>query len=145
MTVAHHDTYPDDLIHNVLTTVKTIAVVGASPNPARASHRVTAFLVGKGFKVTAVNPGHAGKVIAGAPVVATLADLPDAVDMVDVFRRSEHVGAVIDQALALETLPKVIWTQLGVRDDEAAARAEAAGITVIQNRCPAIEMPRLGL
>jgi len=141
----HHDAYSDDLHRSVLTTVKSIAVVGASPNPARPSHGVTGFLVRKGFIVFAVNPGHAGKTIAGAPTVATLADLPQPIDMIDVFRRSEHLDAVIDAALALDPLPKVIWSQLGVRDDTAAARAEAAGLIVIQDRCPAIEMPRLGL
>ncbi|MBO6553032.1 MAG: CoA-binding protein [Roseitalea sp.] len=141
----NHDAYPDELIRSVLTSVKSIAVVGASPNPARSSHGVTGFLVRKGFTVFAVNPGHAGKTIAGAPTVGALADLPQPVDMIDVFRRSEHLGAVVDAALALDPLPKVIWSQLGVRDDIAAARAEAAGLTVIQDRCPAIEMPRLGL
>lgn len=145
MTTMTDDTYSDDLIRSVLTGVKSIAVVGASPNAARPSHGVTGFLVRKGFTVFAVNPGHAGKTIAGAPTVATLADLLQPVDMIDVFRRSEHLGGVIDAALALDPLPKVIWSQLGVRDDAAAARAEAAGLTVIQNRCPAIEMPRLGL
>lgn len=140
-----HDTYSDDLIRSVLTGVRSIAVVGASPNPARPSHGVTGFMVRKGFTVFAVNPGHAGKTIAGAPTVATLADLPQPVGMIDVFRRSEYLGGVIDAALALDPLPKVIWSQLGVRDDAAAARAEAAGLTVIQDRCPAIEMPRLGL
>lgn len=140
-----HDTYSDDLIRSVLTSVTSIAVVGASPNSARPSHGVTGFLVRRGFEVFAVNPGHAGKTIAGAPVVASLADLPQPVDMVDVFRRSRFLGGVIDEALALPTPPTVIWAQLGVRDDEAAARAEAAGITVIQDRCPAIEIPRLGL
>ncbi|MCR9124119.1 MAG: CoA-binding protein [Phyllobacteriaceae bacterium] len=140
-----HESYPDDLIRSVLTDVKSIAVVGASPNPARPSHGVTGFLVRKGFTVFAVNPGQVGKRIAGAPTVATLADLPQPVEMIDVFRRSEHLGGVIDAALALDPLPKVIWSQLGVRDDAAAARAEAAGLTVIQDRCPAIEMPRLGL
>lgn len=141
----HHDSYTDDHIGAVLTAVKSIAVIGASPNPARPSHGVTGFLVRKGFDVLAINPGHAGKKIAGAMTYASLADLPQPVDMVDVFRRSEHLGGVIDEALALPVRPKVIWSQLGVRDDAAAARAEAAGIIVIQNRCPAIEMPRLGL
>jgi predicted CoA-binding protein len=145
MTTMTDDSYSDDLIRSVLTDVTSIAVVGASPNPARPSHGVTGFLVRKGFTVFAVNPGHAGKTIAGAPTVATLADLPQPVDMIDVFRRSEHLGGVIDAALALDPLPNVIWSQLGVRDDAAAARAEAAGLTVIQDRCPAIEMPRLGL
>ena len=140
-----HDSYTDDHIRSVLTSVRSIAVVGASPNPARPSHGVTGFLLGKGFDVFAINPGHAGKMINGAMTCASLADLPHPVDMVDVFRRSEHLDGVVDEALALPTLPGVIWTQLGVRDDAAAARAEAAGIIVIQNRCPAIEMPRLGL
>lgn len=140
-----HDTYTDDHIRSVLTSVKSIAVIGASPNPARPSHGVTGFLVRKGFDVFAINPGHAGKLINGAPTYVSLADLPQPVDMVDVFRRSEHLGGVVDEALAMPTPPKVIWTQLDVRDDAAAARAEAAGITVIQDRCPAIEMPRLGL
>ena len=140
-----HDSYTDDHIRAVLTSVKSIAVVGASPNPARPSHGVTGFLVRKGFEVFAINPGHAGKVINGAQTYASLADLPKPVDMVDVFRRSDHLGGVIDEALALPAPPKVIWSQLGVRDDAAAARAEAAGMIVIQNRCPAIEMPRLGL
>ena len=140
-----HDSYTDDHIRQVLTSVKSIAVVGASRNPARPSYGVTGFLVRKGFKVFAVNPGHAGKTINGATTYASLAGLPHPVDMVDVFRWSERLAGVIDEALALPTPPKVIWSQLGVRDDVAAARAEAAGITVIQNRCPAIEMPRLGL
>lgn len=145
MSAAGHDSYTDNHIRSVLTLVKSIAVVGASPKPARPSHGVTGFLVRKGFEVFAVNPGHAGKTINGATTFASLADLPQPVDMVDVFRRSEHLSGVIDEALTLPTPPKVIWSQLGVRDDAAAARAEAAGITVIQNRCPAIEMPRLGL
>ncbi|MEM9574507.1 MAG: CoA-binding protein [Pseudomonadota bacterium] len=140
-----HDHYEDVHIANVLKSTKSIAVVGASPNPARASHRVTEYLVQRGYKVFAVNPGHAGKMIAGAMTYASLADLPEPVDMVDVFRAPEYLGEVIANALALPTLPKVIWGQLTVRDDAAAELAEAAGLTVIQNRCPKIEIPRLGL
>lgn len=142
--MARYD-YSDALLRDVLTSVKSIAVVGASPNAARPSYGVTGFLVGRGFKVFAVNPGHAGKIINAAMTYATLSDLPQAVDMVDVFRASEFLGDVVDSAMALPTPPKVIWAQLGVIDEAAAKRAGAAGITVIMDRCPAIEMPRLGL
>ncbi|MBT9368342.1 CoA-binding protein [Rhizobium sp. CSW-27] len=139
----NHDRYEDGYVADILKTVKTIAVVGASPNPSRPSHGVMGFLLSKGYQVIPVNPGQAGKTILGRAVYGRLADIPDPVDMVDVFRASEHVGAVVDEALALDVPPKVIWTQLGVRDDAAAARAEAAGIQVVQDRCPAIEYPRL--
>lgn len=137
--------YSDDLIRGVLTSVRTIAVVGASPNPARPSHGVARFLASRGFRVFAVNPGHAGGAIAGLPCYATLMDVPGPIDMVDVFRSSEFVGHVVHEALSLDPRPKVIWTQLGVRDDAAASDAQAAGLTVVMDRCPAIEMPRLGL
>lgn len=140
-----HDTYSDDHIRAVLTSIRSVAVIGASPKPDRASNSVTAFLVRRGLKVFAVNPGHAGTVISGAMTYASLADLPQPVDMVDVFRRSAFVSDVVDAVLEMNTLPRVLWTQLGVRDDRAAARAEAEGIIVIQNRCPAIEIPRLDL
>lgn len=106
---------------------------------------MTEYLVQRGYTVFAVNPGHAGKMIAGALTYASLADLPQPVDMVDVFRAPEHLNNVVADALALSTHPKVIWGQLTVRDDQAAKIAEDAGITVIQNRCPKIEIPRLGL
>lgn len=141
----NHDHYSDDHIRDILTSTKSIAVVGASPNPARASHRVTEYLVQRGYKVFAVNPGHAGKMIAGAMTYASLADLPEPVDMVDIFRAPIHLHGVVSAALALPVLPKVIWGQLTVRDDDAAKLAEDAGLTVIQNRCPKIEIPRLGL
>jgi predicted CoA-binding protein len=137
--------YSDDLIRGVLTSVRTIAVVGASPNPERASFYVARFLAERGYEVFAVNPGHAGGRIAGLPTFARLGDIPQAIDMVDVFRASKHVGEVVDEALALGPRPKVIWTQFGVRDDAAAARAEAQGVTVIMDRCPKIEIARLGL
>ena len=134
----------DDRIAEILETTATIAIVGASANPARPSYGVMRWLIGRGYRVFAVNPGLAGPLL-GAPVVARLADLPEPVDMVDVFRNSEAAGETVDEALALPHRPKTIWMQLGVSNPEAAARAEAAGITVVMNRCPVIEGGRLGL
>lgn len=139
----NHDRYDDAYIRDILTRVRTIAVVGASANPARPSFFVTKYLAERGFEVYPVNPGQAGKEIAGRPAFATLADVPVAIDMVDVFRAAEHLPAVLDEVLALSPLPKVLWMQQGVRHDETAARAEAAGIEVVMNRCPKIEYGRL--
>lgn len=141
----NHDTYPDDYIRKILSTVRTIAMVGASPNPERPSFGVAQFLAGRGYRVIPVNPGQAGKLMDGRMAVARLADIEEAIDMVDVFRASEHIPGVVDEVLALDPVPRMIWMQLGVRDDAAAARAEAAGIQVVMNRCPAIEINRLGL
>ncbi|MEN9896091.1 MAG: hypothetical protein RIR97_1943 [Pseudomonadota bacterium] len=138
-----HDHYPDELIRSILTSVKTIALVGASPNAARPSHGVMAYLLRSGYRVIPVNPGQAGKEILGQRVYATLGDIPEPVDMVDVFRASDQLKALVDEVLALPERPKVIWGQLSVRDDAAAAVAEAEGLTVIMDRCPAIERPRL--
>lgn len=135
----------DDLIREVLSRVRTVAVVGFSANPGRPSHGVARYLANKGYRVIPVNPGLAGQEFLGQRVAASLAEIREPVDLVDVFRRSEEVAGVTDQALALSPTPFAIWTQLGVRDDEAAARAEAAGVRVIQDRCPAIEIPRLGI
>ncbi len=135
----------DDDIRRILTQTKSIALVGASNNPDRPSNRVLAFLVNRGYRVFTINPGLAGKEIHGAPVFATLADLPAPVDMVDVFRNSDAAGETIDEVLRMETPPKVVWLQLGVVNEPAAARAEAVGIAVVMDRCPAIEGPRLGL
>lgn len=141
----HDAAYSDDQIISVLTSVKSIAVVGISANPARPSNRVSDFLVSKGYTVYGVNPGLAGKTIRGVQVFKSLSDLPEPVDMVDVFRNSSHVAPLAEEVIAMQPKPKVFWTQLDVRDDAAAAKLEDVGLTVIQNRCPAIEIPRLGL
>jgi len=140
----NHDRYDDEYIAGILARTKTIAVVGASANSARASYGVMQFLIARGYELYPVNPGHAGAEILGRQVYARLADVPVAIDMVDVFRASDAVAGVVDEALALDPLPGVIWTQLGVRDDAAAARAEAAGVRVVMDRCPKIELFRLG-
>lgn len=131
----------EDLV-GILERVKSIAVVGASPNPARPSYGVARFLAGLGYRVFPVNPAHGGGEIAGLPAYARLADIAEPIDMIDVFRASDHVSGVLDEALALDPRPKVFWTQLDVRDDDAAARAEAAGMTVVMDRCPKIELAR---
>ncbi|CAN7551822.1 CoA-binding protein [Rhizobium sp. LjRoot30] len=139
----NHDRYDDNYIRGILTSVKTIALLGASPNAERPSYGVMKFLLGRGYRVIPVNPGQAGKEILGQKVYATLADIPEPIDMVDVFRAAEYLPDIVDDALALPQKPKVIWGQLSVRHDEAAAKAEAAGLQVVMNRCPAIEYPRL--
>ena len=138
-----HDAYPDSLIRDILKSAKRIALVGASANEARPSWIVTKYLIDKGYDVIPVNPGLAGQTLLGTTVYAALKDIPGAIDMVEIFRNSEAAGPVTDEALALDPLPKVIWMQLQVRNDEAAARAEAKGVTVIMNRCPKIEYGRL--
>lgn len=141
----NHDSYADDLIRSVLTSTKTIALVGASPKPERPSYGVMGVLLRKGYRVIPVNPGQAGKQIHGQTVLGRLTDIDEPVDMIDVFRAPEQMGDVVDDVLAMKHKPKYIWGQLGVRNDAAAARAEESGITVVMNRCPAIEIPRLGL
>jgi uncharacterized protein len=141
--MADHDHYPDTLIRSVLKSVKTIAMVGASDNPARPSYLVLKYLMERGFKVIPVNPGKAGNTFLGATFVASLADITEPVDMVDIFRASDAAAGVVDQALAMKPLPGVIWMQLSVRHDAAAAKAEAGGVQVIMNRCPKIEYGRL--
>jgi len=138
-----HDSYPDPYLRDILTSVRTIAVVGASPRRERPSHGVMAYLQQRGYRTIPVNPNAAGVTINGETVYTRLADVPEPVDMVDVFRRTEMAGSVVDEAIAIGA--KVVWMQLGVRDDDAAARAEAHGLKVVMNRCPAIEIPRLGL
>jgi predicted CoA-binding protein len=135
--------YSDALLRRVLSECKVIAVVGASPKPSRPSHGVMRFLLASGYRVIPVNPGQAGETILDQPCYATLADIPEPVDMIDIFREASAVPGIVEAALALAPRPKAIWMQLAIRDDAAAARAEAAGLTVIMDRCPAIEIPRL--
>ena len=135
----NHRSYPDTYLRDILEGVRTIAVVGASPRRERPSHGVMAYLQRRGYRTIPVNPNAVGGIINGERCYASLAEVPDPIDMVDVFRRP----GVVDEAIAVGA--KVIWMQLGVRDDDAAARAEAAGFKVVMNRCPAIEIPRLGL
>ncbi len=139
----NHDSYDNAYISGILSGVKTIAIVGASANDVRPSFFVTKYLIDKGFIVFPINPGQAGKELLGRPVYGRLADVPVPIDMVDIFRASESVLPVVDEALALDPLPKVIWMQLRVRNDEAAKKAEAAGLKVVMNRCPKIEYGRL--
>jgi uncharacterized protein len=138
-----HDNYTDPYMRDILTSVRTIAVVGASPRRERPSHRVMAYLQRRGYRTIPVNPNAAGSTINGETVYAKLAEVPEPIDMVDVFRRTEMAGVVVDEAIVVGA--KIVWMQLGVRDDDAAARAEAHGLKVVMNRCPAIEIPRLGL
>ncbi len=135
--------YPDDKIRRILAETRFVAMVGASANPSRPSYFVLKYLLGKGFHVYPVNPGQTGKPILGTVFVADLASVPAPIDMVDVFRPSDAVPGIVDEMLALDPRPRVLWTQLTVRHDEAAARAEAAGIEVVMDRCPKIEFARL--
>lgn len=139
----NHDQYPDAYIRSILTSVKRIALVGASANPARPSWIVTKYLLERGFDVVPVNPGLAGQQLLGRTVYGSLKDIPHPIDMVEIFRNSEAAGPITDEALSLDPLPRVIWMQLSVRNDEAAARAEAKGLQVVMNRCPKIEYGRL--
>jgi predicted CoA-binding protein len=143
----NHDVYADAYLRDILASARTIAVVGASPRPHRPSHRVMRFLQRHGYRAIPVNPLAAGQEILGELVYARLADIPrdlgEPIDLVDIFRRSELAGAAVDEAIAIGA--KAVWMQLGVRDDRAAARAEARGLKIVMDRCPAIEIPRLGL
>ncbi|MEQ8265950.1 MAG: CoA-binding protein [Parvibaculum sp.] len=136
------DVEPGDIEH-ILKNTKTIALVGASANPARDSHEIMRYLQGKGYRVIPVNPGLAGKELNGEKVHATLRDIPEKIDMVDIFRNSEAAGPVADEAVEIGA--KYVWMQLGVVNEEAAQRARAAGLRVVMNRCPKIEMPKLGM
>ena len=141
--VMDHEHYSDNYLRDILSNVRTVAVVGASPRRGRPSHGVMAYLQRHGYRAIPVNPNAAGETIHGEKCYVALAEIPEPIDMVDVFRRSEMAGAAVDEAIAIGA--KAVWMQLGVRDDAAAARAEAAGLKVVMNRCPAIEIPRLGL
>ncbi len=139
----NHDSYPDPYIRGILNTVKTVAMVGVSPKDNRPSYFAFKYLLERGYRMIPVNPGQAGKELLGQTVHARLSDIPEPVDMVDIFRASQHVGPVVEEALAMQPRPAVIWMQLGVRNEEAAARAEAAGLKVVMDRCPKIEYGRL--
>jgi predicted CoA-binding protein len=139
----NHDSYPDTYIRGILNTVKTIAMVGLSPKENRPSYFAFKYLLERGYHMIPVNPGQAGKEILGQKVYAKLADIPEPVDMVDIFRASQYAPGVVKEALALKPRPQVIWMQLGVRSDEAARLAEEAGVKVVMNRCPKIEYGRL--
>lgn len=136
-------TYTDSFLKTVLQSSKRIAIVGVSMNPVRPSYFVARYLGLKGFTTVPVNPGHAGKTLLGETVVGTLSDIEKPVDMIDIFRRSEAVPAIVDEALACFPDLKTIWMQIGVEHAEAAALAQARGVAVIQNRCPKIEYQRL--
>ena len=136
-------TYSDELIARVLTESWTIALIGASARPERASHRVMRFLQTRGHKVYPVNPREAGNTLNGETVLASLDEVPAPVDMVDIFRRSSEAGDAVDNAIRIAA--KTVWLQLDVIDEDAARRAEQAGLTVIMDRCPVIEYRRLGL
>ena len=139
----NHDDYSNGYIRGILSAVKVVAMVGASANEVRPSYFVLKYLIDRGYRVHPVNPTLAGTEILGRTVFASLGQVPEPIDMVDIFRNSDAAGAIVDEALALEPRPKAIWMQLTVRNDAAAARAEAAGLKVVMNRCPKIELGRL--
>jgi predicted CoA-binding protein len=139
----NHDSYSDSYIRGILNTVKTIAMVGASDKENRPSYFAFKYLIERGYNMIPVNPGRAGRDLLGRRIYARLADIAEPIDMVDIFRASSHVPPVVQEALALKPRPQVIWMQLGVRNDEAAALAEANGLKVVMNRCPKIEYGRL--
>ena len=133
----------DDTIRHVLTEYRTWAVVGCSPDPLRDSNMIARLLVDHGYDVIPVNPGLAGGELLGKKVYGSLKEVPGPIDMVEIFRNSEAAGPITEEALALQPLPKVLWMQLSVRNDEAAAKAEAKGLKVVMDRCPKIEFGRL--
>jgi uncharacterized protein len=139
----NHDNYPDSYIRGILNTVKTIAMVGISPKDNRPSYFAFKYLLERGYRMIPVNPGQAGKEILGQNVYAKLADIPEPVDMVDIFRAAQFALPVVQEAIALKPRPQVIWMQLTVRDEKAAALAEQAGMKVVMDRCPKIEYGRL--
>ena len=139
----NHDSYDDSYIRGILNTVKTIAMVGASEKENRPSYFAFKYLLERGYRMIPVNPGYAGEDMLGRRIFARLADIPEPVDMIDIFRGAQYALAIVQEALALKTRPQVIWMQLGVRNDQAAALAETNGMKVVMNRCPKIEYGRL--
>jgi uncharacterized protein len=138
-----HDTYDDSYIRGILNTVKTIAMVGVSANTSRPSYFAFKYLLERGYQMIPVNPAVGGQELLGRKVYAQLSDIPEPVDMVDIFRAPRYAVAIVEEALALSPRPQVIWMQLGIRNDEAAKLAEANGLKVVMNRCPKIEYGRL--
>lgn len=136
-------TYSDDMLKRILTQTKVVACVGVSMNPVRPSYFVARYLTMKGFTVIPVNPGHAGKMLFGQQIMPDLASIDAPVDMVDIFRRSEHVTPIVEAALDAFPALKTVWMQIGVENAEAAALAEARGVEVVMDRCPKIEYQRL--
>ncbi len=143
MPAINHDAYPDSSIRGILNIVKTIAMVGASEKENRPSYFAFKYLLERGYHMIPVNPGHAGEDMLGQRIYARLGDIPEPIDMVDIFRGAQYAPAIVQEALALTPRPQVIWMLLGVRNDEAAALAEASGLKVVMNRCPKIEYGRL--
>jgi uncharacterized protein len=139
----NHDSYPDSYIRGILNTVKNIAMVGVSPKDNRPSYFAFKYLLERGYRMIPVNPGQAGKEILGQKCYASLSDIPEPVDMVDIFRSSAHAMPIVQEALTLKPKPQVIWMQLTIRNDDAARLAEDAGLKVVMNRCPKIEYGRL--
>jgi predicted CoA-binding protein len=138
-----HDSYDDRYIRGILNTVKTIAMVGVSANTSRPSYFAFKYLLERGYSMIPINPGLEGQDLLGRKVYAKLADVPEPIDMVDIFRASRYAPGIVEEALALSPRPQVIWMQLGIRNDEAAKLAEANGLKVVMNRCPKIEYGRL--
>lgn len=138
-----HDRYPPGYIRDILQSARTIAMVGASENPVRPSYIVTMYLMEKGYRVFPINPGKVGREIGGRKFLGSLTEVPEPIDIVDIFRNADAAGGIVDDALKLDPLPKVIWMQLGVRNDAAAVRAEAKGVKVVMNRCPKMEYGKL--
>ncbi len=139
----NHDRYDDGYIRGILNTVKTIAMVGVSANTSRPSYFAFKYLLERGYRVIPVNPGLAGQELLEQRVYASLADIPEPVDMVDVFRAAPYVPGIVEQTLQMRPRPGVLWMQLGIRSEEAARVAEANGIKVVMDRCPKIEYGRL--
>jgi predicted CoA-binding protein len=138
-----HDNYDDSYIRGILNTVKTIAMVGASAKDNRPSYFAFKYLGERGYNMIPINPGLAGKELLGRKIYGRLSEVPEPIDMVDIFRASKYALPIVQEALALNPKPRVIWMQLTIRNDEAAALAEANGMKVVMNRCPKIEYGRL--
>jgi predicted CoA-binding protein len=139
----NHDSYSDSYIRGILNTVKSIAMAGASKKENRPSYFAFKYLLERGYNMIPINPGHAGEELLGRRIYARLADVPEPIDMVDIFRAPQYVPAIVQEVLALVPRPQVIWMQLGIRNDEAAELAEANGLKVVMNRCAKIEYGRL--